>query len=87
MEGLGHRGILQPLDRRNVEVVGGPRDEDKEEEEGEEDVVFFIFKSDTTTLPNLQFIHISYVISNISRLQSVSHRPYFRYEPDRKSVV
>ena len=44
-------------------------------------VVFFIFKSDTTILPNLQFIHISYVISNISRLQSVSHRPYFRYEP------
>ena len=36
MEGLGHQGIPQPLDHRNVEVVGDPRDEDKEEEEGEE---------------------------------------------------
>ena len=37
MEGLGCQGILQPLDHRNVEVVGGPRDEDEdEEEEGEE---------------------------------------------------
>ena len=37
MEGLGRQGIPQPLDLRNVEVVGGPRDVDKEdEEEGEE---------------------------------------------------
>ena len=37
MEGLGHQGIPQPLDHRNVEVVGGPRDVDEEdEEEGEE---------------------------------------------------
>ena len=38
MEGLGHQGILQPLDQRNVEVVGGLRDEDEEEEEGGEEV-------------------------------------------------
>ena len=38
MEGLGHRGILQPLDRRNVKVVGDLRVEDKEEEEGGEEV-------------------------------------------------
>ena len=36
MEGLGHQGIPLPLDHCNVEVVGGPCDEDKEEEEGEE---------------------------------------------------
>ena len=36
MEGLGHQGILQALDHRNVEVVGGPRNEDEEEEEEEE---------------------------------------------------
>ena len=40
MEGLGHQGILQPLDQRNVEVVGDLRDEDEEEEEGEEEEVF-----------------------------------------------
>ena len=38
MEGLGHQGILQPLDRRNVEVVGDLRVEDEEEEEGGEEV-------------------------------------------------
>ena len=38
MEGLEHRGILQPLDRHNVEVVGDLRVEDKEEEEGGEEV-------------------------------------------------
>ena len=38
VEGLGHQGIPQPLDHRNVEVVGGPRDEEEEEEEEEEEV-------------------------------------------------
>ena len=38
MEGLGHQGIPQPLDHRNVEVVGGLRDEDEEEEEEGEQV-------------------------------------------------
>ena len=33
IEGVGHLGIPQPLDHRNIEVVGGPRDEDEEEEE------------------------------------------------------
>ena len=37
MEGLGHQGTPQPLDRRNIEVVGGPRDADEEEEEGGEE--------------------------------------------------
>ena len=38
MEGSGHQGTPQPLDRRNIEVVGGPHDADEEEEEGEEEV-------------------------------------------------
>ena len=38
MEGLGHQGILQPLDHHNIKVVGGPRNKDEEEEEEEEEV-------------------------------------------------
>ena len=38
VEGLGHQGTPQPLDRRNIEVVGGPRNADEEEEEGGEEV-------------------------------------------------
>ena len=38
MEGLGRQGIPQPLDHRNVEVVGGPRNVDEEEEEEGEEV-------------------------------------------------
>ena len=38
MEGLGHQEIPQPLDHRNIEVVGGPHDKDEEEEEEEEEV-------------------------------------------------
>ena len=38
IEGVGHQGIPQPLDHRNVKVVGGPCDKDEEEEEGEEEV-------------------------------------------------
>ena len=38
MEGIGHQGSPQPLDRRNIEVVGDPHDADEEEEEGGEEV-------------------------------------------------
>ena len=40
-------------------------------------VVFFIFKSDTTTLPNLQFIHISYVISTYLAYKAFHIGPTF----------
>ena len=38
MEGIGHQGTPQPLDRRNIEVVGDPHDAEGEEEEGGEEV-------------------------------------------------